>query len=41
MYEVIFKLNNTKYKTWNFNKKFELDLNDLKKKLQKKLRYYS
>ena len=36
MYEVICKLHNVKYKLWKFNKKFELDMNDLKKLITRK-----
>lgn len=36
MYEIIFKLNNVKYKTWNFDKNFKLNLNSLKKIISKK-----
>jgi len=36
MYEVISKLHDVKYKFWKFNKKFKLDINDLKKLITKK-----
>jgi len=36
MYEVLCKLHNVKYKLWNFNKEFKLDINDLKKLITEK-----
>lgn len=36
MYEIICKLNDIKIKTWNFNKNFQLELSDFKKKITNK-----
>ena len=36
MYEIICKLNDIKIKTWNFNKNFQLELSELKKKITNK-----
>lgn len=38
MYKIICKLHDVKIKTWNFNKKFDLPLSELKKKIRKKTR---
>ena len=36
MYKILCKLHNAQYKLWKFNKKFKLDINDLKKLITKK-----
>mgnify|MGYP001205552432 CR=1 FL=1 len=36
MYKIICKLNNIKFKTWDFNEKFQLSFNGLKKKISNK-----
>ena len=40
MYKIMCKLHDIKIKTWNFNKKFELPLAELKKKNWKKNKDY-